>query len=77
MGRGWDGGTDVSRRRNGSANIGTGTSDPPLALEGRRAVVSGDWHQLSWCRKGARYLCQSRKIIQIEYTKSELTHSTR
>ena len=30
MGRWWGGGTDVSRRRNGSATIGAGTGAPPL-----------------------------------------------
>ena len=60
VGRGWDGGTDVSRRRIGA---------PTLALEGRQEVGSGGWHQLPRCRKGAEYLCWSRKIIQIYCTK--------
>ena len=39
VGRGWYGGTDVSRRWNGSATIGTGMGAPPLALEGRRGGI--------------------------------------
>ena len=58
MGRGWD----------GPALAGAGTGAPPLALEGRRAVVSGGWHQLCRCCKGAEYLCRSSKIIQIDCT---------
>ena len=63
--------TDVSRRRNRSATIGTGTGAPSLALEGRRYVGSGGYHQLRWCCKGAEYLCCSSKIIQIECTQIE------
>ena len=37
--QGWDGGTDVSRRWNRRATIGTGTGAQPFALEGWRAVV--------------------------------------
>ena len=46
VGEGWYGGTEFSRRQNGSDTIGAGTGDPPLALEERRAVGSGGWHQL-------------------------------
>ena len=59
----------VSRRRNRSDTIGSGTRTPPLALEGRRAVGSGGWHQLSRCCKGAEYLCLSSLIIQMYCTK--------
>ena len=54
MGVGW---TDVSRRGSRSATIVGGTGAPPLALEGRQAVVSGGWHQLHQCCKDAEYLC--------------------
>ena len=64
----WDGGTKFSRRRNGRATIGAGTGAPTLALEERRAVGSGGWHQLHRCCKGAEYLCRSSKIIQIDCT---------
>ena len=64
MGRGWDrGGME------GPTLDGSGTGAPPLALEGQRAAGSGGWHQLCWCCKGAEYLCQSTKIIQIGCTK--------
>ena len=71
---GWNvGGTgviraDVSRRRNRSAIVDAIIGAPPLALEGRRAVQSGSWHQLCWCCKDGEYLCRRRKIIQIECT---------
>ena len=60
--------TDVSRRRNGSATIGARTGALSLAIEERRAVVSGGWNQLRQCCKGARYLCQSIKVIKIDCT---------
>ena len=43
VGRGWYGGTGVSRRWNRSATIGAGTGTPPLALEGRRVVGGKLW----------------------------------
>ena len=55
VGQGWDVGTGVSRRRNGIATIVVVTGVPPLALEGRRVVGSGVWHQLCQCCKGAEY----------------------
>ena len=58
--------TKVSTRRNGSATISSGKGAPPLALEGRRAMQSGSWHQFCWCFKDAEYLCRRSKIIQIE-----------
>ena len=61
--------TDVSTRRNGSSAMGSVTGVPPLALEGRRAVGSGGWHQLRRCYKDAKYLCRISKIIQIQCTK--------
>ena len=39
--RGWDVWTDISRRQNGSATIGSGTGAPLLDLEGRVVVGSG------------------------------------
>ena len=45
------------------------TGAQPLDLEGRWATGSGGWHQLRLCCKGAEYLCQSSKIIQIGCTK--------
>ena len=60
--------TDVSTHRNKSATMGAGTGALPLALEGRRAIGSGGWHQLRRCCKGAEYLCRRSKIIQIECT---------
>ena len=69
---GWGvGGTGVGRknvsiRRNGSATMGAVTGAPPLALEGRRAMRSGRWHQLCRCCKDTEYLCRRSKIIQIE-----------
>ena len=74
MGHWWDGGgtgvgrANVSTRWNGSATMGTGTGAPPLALEGRRAMRSGSWHQFFRCCKDAEYLCWRSKIIQIECT---------
>ena len=47
---------------------GTVMGASPLNIEGRQAVGSGGWHQLRRCYKGAEYLCQSSKIIQIEFT---------
>ena len=38
--------TEIINRRNGIATMGTGIGTPPLALEGRRAMGSGGWHQL-------------------------------
>ena len=58
VGRGWDGPTLAGAR----------TGVPPLALERRRAVGSGGWHQLRRCCKGVDYLCRSSKIIQIDCT---------
>ena len=58
VGRGWYGPTLAGAR----------TGVPPLALEGRRLVGGGGWHQLHWCCKGAEYLCRSSKIIQIDCT---------
>ena len=58
VGQGWD----------GTTLAGAGTGAPPLDLEGQRAVVSGYWHQFCRCFKGAEYLCQRRKIIQIDCT---------
>ena len=56
MVRGWDGGTDVSRRRNGSTTMGywgaTGVGKRWLAPIRQ------------WC-KGVKYFFQSSKIIQI------------
>ena len=46
-----------------------GMGDPPLALEGPWAVGSSGWHQLRRCCKGAGYLFQRSKIIQIDCTK--------
>ena len=60
--------TNVCTCRNRSAAIGAGTGMPPLALEGRRYVVSGVWHQLCWCCKEAYYLCRRSKTIQIDCT---------
>ena len=60
--------TDVSTRRNVSAAMGDGTGAQPLALEGRRAMGSGGWHQLCRGCKDAEYLCRRGKIIQIECT---------
>ena len=54
---------DVSRRRNGSATIGSGTGAPPLALEGRGYAGSGGWHQLCRCCKGTEYFCCRIKIV--------------
>ena len=52
MERLWDrGGMEVPKL------VGAGTGAPPLALEGQRAVGSGDWHQLRWCYKGTEFLC--------------------
>ena len=71
---GWDGGgTGVGQGWDGSGMegltlAGAGTGAPPLALEGWRAMVSGGWHQLRWCCKGAECLCQSNKIIKIDCT---------
>ena len=72
---GWGvGGTGVGRTvvstcRNGSATMGAGTGAPLMALEGRRAMIIGGWHQLHHCCKEADYLCQRGKIIQIECTR--------
>ena len=60
--------TDVSTCRNGSAIMGAGTGEPPLALVGPQAMGSGGWHQLHRCCKDAEYLCWRSKIIQIECT---------
>ena len=65
-GVGW---TGVSRRRNRSTTVGAVTGAPPLALEGRRDVVSGGWYQFRKCFKVADYLCRISKIIQIDCTK--------
>ena len=56
--RGWDGPTLAGAR----------TGALTLDLEGRRAMGSFDWNQLRLCCKGAEYLCQRRKIIQIDCT---------
>ena len=61
--------TDVSTFQNGSATMGAGTGVSPLALEGRRSMGSGAWHQLRWCCKDAEYLYRRIKIIQIECTR--------
>ena len=63
LGHQWEGGG-----MEGPTLSGSGIGAPPLALEGRQAVVNGDWHQLRWCCKGANYLCWSSKIIQIGCT---------
>ena len=47
---------DVSTRRNGSATMVARTGAPRLALEGRRAMGSGGWHQLRQDCKEAEYL---------------------
>ena len=59
---------DVSTRRKGSATMGAGIGVQRLALEGRRDIVSGIWHQLCWGCNYAEYLCWRIKIIQIECT---------
>ena len=48
--------------------MGAGTGAPLLALEGRRAMLSGSWHQLCWCCKDVEYLCWRSKKIQIDCT---------
>ena len=68
VGRWLDEGTDVSRDQNGSSTIGDEIGVPQLALEERRAVGRGGWQQFRWFCKGAEYLCQSNKIIQIDCT---------
>ena len=61
---GWDvGGMEVP------ALAGAGTGAPPLDLQERKAVGSGGWNQLRRCCKGAKYFCQSGKIVQIDCTK--------
>ena len=64
MGRWWD-----RDGMEGPTLVGSGMGAPPLALEGRRAVGSGGWHQLRRCCKGAEYLCRSIKIIQTDCKK--------
>ena len=59
--RGWDEGTNVSRRRNGRATIGAGTGAPPLCLEGRKAVGSSGWYQLRQCCKEEDYFLAKQK----------------
>ena len=61
--------TEVSTRRNRSATMASGTGAPLSALEDRRSMGSGSWHQLCRCCKDAEYLCRRSKIIQIECTK--------
>ena len=61
VGQGWDGGADISRRRNGARA-------PPLDLEGPQAVVSGVGHQLIWFCNDVECLCWSSRIIQIDCT---------
>ena len=58
----------VGRGRDEQTLAGTGTGAPPLALEGRRAMWSGSWHQFCRCCKDAEYLCRRSKTIQIECT---------
>ena len=70
MGRWLDGvgQSNISNHQKGSATVGAGTGAPLLALEGRRAIRSGRWHQFRWCCKDAEYFCRRSKIIQIECT---------
>ena len=60
--------TNISRRRNGSSTMGAITGAPTLALEGRRAMRSGCWHQFRRCCKDEEYLCRRSKTIQIDCT---------
>ena len=66
--------TDVSTLRNRCTAMGAGIGAPPLPLEGRRAMRSGSWHELFRCCKDAEYLCQRRKIIQMECTKTQTSN---
>ena len=55
-------GTLVGRGWYGTTLAGAGTEVPPLALEGRRAVGSGGWHQFRWSCKGAESRARSISV---------------